>query len=55
LGEFENSCQYEALSDTELLQQFKKVEKMDIEDKKTIKNIIDDLIARSKHNQIAAL
>ncbi len=44
-----------ALSDTELLQQFKEVEKMDIEDKKTIKNIIDAFIKRSKLNQIAAL
>ena len=44
-----------ALSDTELLQQFKEVEKMDVEDKKTIKNIIDAFIKRSKLNQIAAL
>jgi hypothetical protein len=31
------------------------VEKLDIENKKTIKNIIDDFIKRSKLNQIAAL
>jgi len=44
-----------ALKDTELLQQFKEVEKMNNEDKKTIKNIIDAFIKRSKLNQIAAL
>ncbi|OFX18419.1 MAG: transcriptional regulator [Bacteroidetes bacterium GWA2_31_9] len=44
-----------ALEDTELLQQFKEVEKMNNEDKKTIKNIIDAFIKRSKLLQIAAL
>ena len=44
-----------ALEDTELLQQFKEVEKMNSEDKKTIKSVIDAFIKRSKLNQIAAL
>jgi transcriptional regulator with XRE-family HTH domain len=44
-----------ALEDTELLQQFKEVEKMSNEDKKTLKNVIDAFIKRSKLNQIAAL
>jgi len=44
-----------ALEDTELLQQFKEVEKMSIEDKKTIKSVIDAFIKRTKLNQIAAL
>lgn len=44
-----------ALEDSELLQQFKEVEKMDLEDKKTIKNIIDAFIKRNKLQQIAAL
>jgi len=44
-----------ALSDAELLQQFKEVEKMNVEDKKTIKNIIDAFIKRNKLRQIAAL
>ena len=44
-----------SLKNAELLQQFKEVEKMNNEDKKTIKNIIDAFIKRSKLNQIALL
>lgn len=43
------------LEDTELLQQLKEIEKMSNEDKKTIKNVIDAFIKRSKLTQIAAM
>ena len=41
------------LSDAELLQQFKEVEKMNIEDKKTIKQLIDAFITKGKIKQLA--
>ena len=44
-----------SLEDSELLQQFREVEKMSSEDKKTIESVIDAFIKRSKLNQIAAL
>jgi hypothetical protein len=44
-----------SLKDSELLRQFKALEKLDEKDKNTIKDIIDAFIKRSKLNQIAAL
>jgi transcriptional regulator with XRE-family HTH domain len=41
------------LNDTELLQQFKAVEQMDDDDKKTIKKLIDAFITKRKIQQLA--
>lgn len=41
------------LQDTELLQQFKEVEKMKPEDKNTIKTLIDAFITKGKLKQLA--
>jgi len=42
-----------SIKDTELLQQFMEVDKMNGEDKKTIKNLIDAFITKGKLKQLA--
>jgi len=44
-----------ALKDTELLHQFKEVEKLDDDDKKTIKKLIDAFLFKTKVQQQLAL